>query len=126
MKKNKILQIIKYILFIIFLLSLIKLIPSTIKVGIIGQIFLTISIIYIISEAFIFLIKDKKSENNILQNIMKIILYIYVALLAYRYITFIENPVYQISNIYFKINYIITSIGMIGIIFNSITILNER
>ena len=126
MKKNKLVQIIKLILFLIFLIGLTRLIPSALKVETIGTIFLIISIIYILTEAFIFLLKNKKISNNILQNIMKIILYIYVALLAYRYVNFAENPIYVINENYFKLNFIITSIGMLGIIFNSLTILNEN
>ena len=126
MKKNKLVQIIKPILFLIFLLSLIQLLPNALEIGVIGLIFLIVSIIYILNEAFVFLIKYKKLSNNIFQNIMKIILYIYVALLAYRYVTSIDNPIYLINETYFRINFIITIIGMIGIIFNSMTILNEN
>lgn len=129
MTKSKgqiIIKIIKTILFFTFLYSLIRLIPNIVKSGFIGITFLVLSIIYILNEAFIYLIKEPKISNNLIQSIMNILLYVYIILLAYRYIASLTDPTYIIEESYFIINYIIASIGMIGTIFNTMTILNEK
>lgn len=129
MKRKKvynILYVIKMILFIPFLCGLIKLIPSMFHTGIIGIIFLILSILYILNSGVIFLLKDKKISSNILQNIMSILLYVYICLLAYRYITNTNDVINNVNLVYFKLNYIITSVGMLGAIFNTLAIINEK
>lgn len=131
MKRKKahiynILYILKIILFIPFLCGLIQLIPSIFQTGIIGIIFLVLTILYILNSGLIFLIKDKKINNNLLQNIMSILLYVYISLIAYRYITINKEFLINQNDMYFKLNYIIAGIGMLGALFNTATMINEK
>ena len=55
---------------------------------------------------------------------MSILLYIYICLIAYRY-TASDITVNQ-NITYFTLNYIIASIGILGTIFNTLTLINEK
>ena len=124
--KNKIFYMIKNMFFIFFLISIIVLVPNILEMNIIGNIFLIIVISYIILELGVFTLKDKETNNNILHNILSIMLYVYICLIAYRYIDSIENINYVVNPLYFKINYILAMVGIMGICLNLVTTLLNK
>lgn len=122
MKKNNILYIITNILFIFATVACIYLYPNMIETGLLGTIFLITYIIHGIFNIGLFLLKNKKEEKDFLQNLVSSFLYIYLILIAFRYVSSVNNLVYDINILYFKINYIIASISMVAITFNKILI----
>lgn len=123
----KFLYIIKNILFIPFIYALIRLLPNMLEVKIIGIVFLVIIIVGIIFELLSFLIKHNDLKYSDMTNIMSILLYIYICLITYKYIQTVNVPANVIDPLYFEINYILASLGMIGIIVNIfITIKNLK
>lgn len=117
-KVEKILYWLKNIAFFFFLFGSIKLLPNIDEIGIIGTIFLIFIIIYSIFNIGCFLKKDDNLNKDVIQNIISIFLYLYVYLIAMKYLQ-IEKEFLIINNIYFYINYIIASVSMIGLITNT-------
>jgi len=115
---KKVFYIIKNILFLPFLVSLYILFPNIKEMGIIGIIFLSLTIIYIIMELLSFLIQEKELKYKELTNIMSSLIYVYLSLIAYRYYNVSTSLIYEIDSLYFKINYLLLSVGMIAIMIN--------
>lgn len=121
-----VLNVIKSGLFILFIYSLIKLIPNIYAMGVLGIIFLCITFIYILSLGISYLIKDESVNYDFVRNSMNILIYIYLSFVAYRYVNSVNSSTYIIKDIYFIINYIIAMIGMLGSMFDTLTILNNK
>lgn len=121
-----VLNVIKSGLFILFIYSLIKLIPNIYAMGALGIIFFGITFIYILSLGISYLIKDESVNYDFVRNSMNILIYIYLSFVAYRYVNSINSTTYIIKDIYFIINYIIAMIGMLGSMFDTLTILNNK
>ncbi len=119
-KINKIIYIITNILFIFATIACIYLYPNMLETGLLGKIFLITYIIHGIFNIGLFLLKNDKEENDILQNLVSSFLYIYLILIAFRYVSSTNNLIYDVNTLYFKINYIISSISMVAITFNKI------
>jgi hypothetical protein len=123
---KKILSITKIIFFLISIVGLILLMPNMLKIGITGIILIIVSIIYILANGMLFLLKIKRINNNLVFNILNNFLYLYIALVAYKYISSTNTLNYVINNTYFKINYIIIVISMIGILVNAFIIIKNK
>ena len=94
--------------------------------GVLGIIFLCITFIYILSLSISYLIKDESVNYDFVRNSMNILIYIYLSFVAYRYVNSVNSSTYIIKDIYFIINYIIAMIGMLGSMFDTLTILNNK
>ena len=129
MKANHILYRIRNIMFLLFLYACIRLLPNLKEVGIIGNIFIVIVVIFSLTMLYTFFRKDNSINNSSIQNIVNVLFYIYVFLVAQKYIESSTSLVYEIKNIYFIINYIIFIIAIIGITLSNIFLLiasNEK
>ena len=125
-KKYNIFYYFKMIMFILFLVAVIKIVPSMFEIGVIGIVFLVLLTIYIGVELVIIALKRNNIKTNIMVNLMGITLYVYVILLAIKYMESVNNVNYTINPMYFKINYTIALIGIIGIAINQILLLFEE
>lgn len=114
---------IKNILFIFFLFGCINLIPSFYEQKIIGIVLMILIIIYVLFMFFFYIKKDDNLNHNVMINILEILLYIYVYFVASKYIA---NLGLEIDDLYFLINYITITIGMIGIVVTSFMSLNIK
>ena len=121
---NKIMYWLKNLLFILYLVSYIILVPNIFKIEIFGKIFLIIGILYTITFFILFLEKNDKLNYNIINNILSSLLYLYIFLIAYKYLTL--KDMYIFNTNYFKFNYIMITISTIAIIFNNYLIKTEN
>ena len=64
--------------------------------------------------------------NNKFQNILVILLYIYVFIVSQRYINSINDFTYEVDNMYYLINYIIISLALICISINNFILLSIK
>lgn len=122
MKKGSILYIISNILFILSTISVITLYPNIIEIGYLGFLFITTYLLHSIIIIYFFLIKDEKLNNNIVENIVLIMLYAYIVLISTKYNQLKNNDIYEIDNLYFKINYVVSSISLLSLTFNKFLI----
>lgn len=118
---EKIIRAIKIVFFYLYILCLIKLLPNILTNDFTGIMFLILSIIHIILVTLKFLIKDEKIDYDLFQNIMSIIIYIFIGLIALRYHQSLNNENMIINQMFFKINYVVANIGLLALIFNNIT-----
>lgn len=116
---NKIFYRIKNLLFLLFLYGNIKLIPKLNSVGTIGKIYLIMVVIYTLFIAYAYFKKSDQLNSNITNNIISMVLYIYVYLISTRVLNI------QMLH-YFNVNYIIVFILMIQIFINSILLINNK
>lgn len=117
---NKAVYWIKNLLFFLYLYGYIKLIPNIYDSGFIGILFLWFGILYICIFYYMFFKKINILNNSIPQNILSILLYLYVFLVSCKYN---EINSYNIVNLfYFQINYLILVISTIGVIINNFLI----
>lgn len=123
---NKILNITKQILFLFSIASLILLVPNIISIGTIGIFLIIISIIYILANSLLFIIKAKGINNNLVFNILNNFLYLYICLVAYKYLSSISSTTYVLNDLYFQINYLIIIISMLGVLLNSVIIIKNN
>lgn len=122
MKKGSILYIISNILFILSTISVITLYPNIIEIGYLGFLFITTYLVHSIIIIYFFLIKDEKLNNNIVENIVLIMLYAYIVLISTKYNQLKNNNIYEIDSLYFKINYVVSSISLLSLTFNKFLI----
>lgn len=122
MKKGSILYIISNILFILSTISVITLYPNIIEIGYLGFLFITTYLVHSIIIIYFFLIKDEKLNNNIVENIVLIMLYAYIVLISTKYNQLKNNDIYEIDSLYFKINYVVSSISLLSLTFNKFLI----
>ncbi len=116
---NKVFYEIKNLLFLLFLYGNIKLIPYLKEVGIFGNIYLLIVVLFTLIIAYAYIKKSNKLELNIINNIASIVLFIYVYLLSSKILTIRQSY-------YYNINYLIAIILMIDIIINSLLLVNNK
>lgn len=116
MKNNK-LYIISNIIYTIITICFIYLYPNLKQAGYPGFLLIITYLLHCIITIYLFTIKDQKLNNNTLQNISTIIIYLYILLIIYKYKNNLTN---QINIIYFKINYIIASISLLSITINKL------
>ncbi len=122
MKKGSILYIISNILFIFSTLACITLYPNIIEIGYLGFLFITTYLLHSIVIIYYFLIKDEKLNNNVVENIVLIMLYAYIILISSKYKQVTTNDIFEIDNLYFKINYVVSSISLLSLTFNKVLI----
>lgn len=121
---NNVIYRIKNIAFFFFIAGYIKLIPNIFNQGIAGIIFLWLGIIYTLLMFVCYVKKNKDLNNNTFHNILSILLYLYIFFVASKYNQMIINN-YTIDSLYFKINYLIASIAILGVGINSIILLQK-
>ena len=81
MKISSNLYIISNILFILSTIACIYLYPNTIEAGYLGFLFIFTYLLHSITTLYFFIIKDEVINNNIIQNIVAILLYLYIILI---------------------------------------------
>lgn len=123
-KLNQVLFWIKNIVYFLFLFGVIKLLPNIYNAGFVGILFLIIAICYIVLSFYFYLKKDEKLNNDAAQNFISIGVYLYVYLIAMKFIE-IKDFV-TINNFYFITNYIIASVSMIGLVINNFLTLKKK
>ncbi len=116
---KKLFLYIKHITFIIFLISGIVLFQGFTKIDY-GMICFILFLIYSFISIIIFLIKPKESEN-ILNNIVAIFLHIYFSFIAYKFLL-VYNSFGIENSIYFKMNFIFSSVCLLVFSINNIII----
>lgn len=118
---NKFIYWIKNILFFLYLYAYIKLVPNIYEVGVIGICFLLVGIFYILTMFYFYMKKDEKLNNNIPQNLLTIILYLYVFLVSYKYgtLSYLDDFAYLR---YFQVNYFIIIISTFVLSINNFLI----
>ena len=117
-KLNSIIYRLRNVLFLLFMVGLIRLI--------IGTIFIIFVFIYLLLDLYFYGCKSKELNNNKFQNILVILLYIYVFIVSQRYINSINDFTYEVDNMYYLINYIIISLALICISVNNFILLSIK
>lgn len=110
---NNVLYRIKNIMFLVFLYGSIRLVSNMKEASLIGYITLIGIIIYSLIMFYLYTKKNNKLNENIANNFVSISLDIFVYLLSLKSIN------QYMGIMYFKFNYIILIIIIIGIIINS-------
>lgn len=119
---NKIIYRIRNLSFILYLVAFIILMPNIKKIEVIGNLLLVSCVFYTLLMYYFYLKKDEKLNNNIIQNLLTIFLYLYIFFVAIKYKQF-NN--YELNITYFKINYILIIISTLGIGLNNF-LLSEK
>lgn len=125
-KLSSIIYRLRNILFILFMIGLIKLIPNIKELDFIGTIFIIFVIVYLLLDLYFYGCKNKYLNNNNFQNILVILLYIYVFIVSQKYINSINDFTYTIDNMYYLINYIIIVLAFICISVNNFILLSTK
>lgn len=125
-KLSSIIYRLRNILFILFMIGLIRLIPNIKELEFIGTIFIIFVFIYLLLDLYFYGCKSKELNNNKFQNILVILLYIYVFIVSQRYINSINDFTYEVDNMYYLINYIIISLALICISINNFILLSIK
>ena len=124
-KINKILYTLRIICFLIQFYLIFNLLPKIISVGLIGLIFLTIYIFYIVMIIKELVSKKKKYKYDIIYDFMQIGFVLYLFVINFK---IYHDHIYVIKNTlnYFNVNYIIMSLLLIFIIAYSFFELRNR
>ena len=125
-KLNSIIYRLRNVLFLLFMVGLIRLIPNIKELEFIGTIFIIFVFIYLLLDLYFYGCKSKELNNNKFQNILVILLYIYVFIVSQRYINSINDFTYEVDNMYYLINYIIISLALICISINNFILLSIK
>lgn len=127
MKKKfvKLSYFLRLILFLCHPLILFSILNSIIRVGIIGYIFLSIDIIYIIKIISELFSKDKCYKDDVYYNIMQIGLFIYMIIfwIKVKFDNMIFIPGFLV---YLKNNYVLLSLLMLFLIFYTKFVVNKK
>ena len=83
-KLNSIIYRLRNVLFLLFMVGLIRLIPNIKELEFIGTIFIIFVFIYLLLDLYFYGCKSKELNNNKFQNILVILLYIYVFIVSQR------------------------------------------
>ncbi len=115
MNKNKLVYNLKRILFIIHFYLMLFLIPSILKIGITGYIFLLIYFIYILRIILNLLKKKKYNKYDLIYNGMQIGFFFYIGVVAFK-VYHDKISVIDSTLTYFRVNYIIFSLLLVFIL----------
>lgn len=115
---------IRHFSFIAFLIAMTILYPAFNKFKL-GNIYIVIFLIYILSTFIMFFIKNKNEEDNILNSIVVTFLNIYICLIAYKY-NILSSYVIDNSYSYFNFNITMIAFCMLIITINKLIIINTN
>ena len=115
-----VINVIKYLTITIIMGTILVIYNTIIDNNLISYLFLITMIIYFIHEIIKYIIKDEKDINNWFKNIIIILLNIYIFLILIKKYSLTTSLIYSINETYFMINYIISIIAIIALIFSDI------
>lgn len=115
-----VINVIKYLTITIIMGTILVIYNTIIDNNLISYLFLITMIIYFIHEIIKYIIKDEKDINNWFKNIIIILLNIYIFLIIIKKYSLTTSLIYSINETYFMINYIISIIAIIALIFSDI------
>ena len=115
-----VINVIKYLTITIIMGTILIIYNTIIDNNLISYLFLITMIIYFIHEIIKYIIKDEKDINNWFKNIIIILLNIYIFLIIIKKYSLTTSLIYSINETYFMINYIISIIAIIALIFSDI------
>ena len=115
-----VINVIKYLTITIIMGTILVIYNTIIDNNLISYLFLITMIIYFIHEIIKYIIKDEKDINNWFKNIIIILLNIYIFLIIIKKYSLTTSIIYSINETYFMINYIISIIAIIALIFSDI------
>ena len=114
------LNVIKYLTVTLVMGSILVIYRTVMSNDFLSYLFIINMIIYFVYTIIKFLIKDKKDINNWFNNIIAIMLNVYIFLILIKKYSLSNSIVYSINDTYFMINYVIIVIVTTVLMFSDL------
>lgn len=114
------LNVIKYLTVTLVMGSILVIYRTVISNDFLSYLFIINMIIYFVYTIIKFLIKDKEDINNWFNNIIAIMLNVYIFLILIKKYSLSNSVVYSINDTYFMINYVIIVIVTTVLMFSDL------